>query len=43
MKEVNVNLILNDVPMGRMNDNIVPTRVIINGRVYYELKEFFKK
>ncbi len=43
MKEVNVNVVLNDVPMGSMNDNMVPTGVTINGRVYYELKVFCKK
>jgi hypothetical protein len=43
MKEVNVNVVLNDVPMGSMNDNIVPTGVTINGRVYYELKVFCKR
>jgi hypothetical protein len=43
MKEVNVNMVLNDVPMGSMNDNMVPTGVTINGRVYYELKVFCKK
>lgn len=43
MKEVNVNVVLNDVPMGSMNDNMVPTGVTINGRVYYELKVFCKR
>jgi hypothetical protein len=43
MKEVNVNMVLNDVLMGSMNDNMVPTGVTINGRVYYELKVFCKK
>lgn len=42
MKEVNVNLVLNDIPMESMNDNMVPTRVTLNGRVYYELKVFCK-
>ena len=43
MKEVNVNVVLNDAPMGSMNDNMVPTGLTINGRVYYELKVFCKK
>jgi hypothetical protein len=43
MKEVNVNVVLNDVPMGSMSDNMVPTGLTINGRVYYELKVFCKK
>ena len=30
MKEVNVNVVLNDVPMGSMNDNMVPTGLTIN-------------
>ena len=43
MKEVNVNVVLNDVPMGSMNDNMVPTGLTINGRTYFELKVFCKK
>jgi hypothetical protein len=34
MKEVNLNVVLNDVPMGSMNDNMVPTAVTVNGKVY---------
>jgi hypothetical protein len=41
MKEVNV--ILDNVPMGSMNDNMVPTGVTINGRAYNELKVFCKR
>jgi hypothetical protein len=43
IKEVNVNVLLNEVSMGSMNDNMVPTGVTINGRVYFELKVFCLK
>ena len=43
MKEVNVNMVLNDVPTVRMNYNMLPTGVTINGRTYNELKVFCKR